>query len=628
MGIISLDFETFYSQQYSLSKMTTQEYVLGEEFEVIGVSVLVDNQEPVWFSGTMQETKKFLDQFDWGNSALLCQNTMFDAAILAWHFDIHPKILLDTLAMSRALFPHEKSHSLKAQAERMGVGVKGTEVLNAIGKHRKDFTDRELAAYGEYCINDADLTLKLAKLYLPRMSKTEVKLIDATLRCYTQPQLLLDKAVLEEHLKNVKVEKAILLDKVRFMLDVEDDISDADLSRILASNNKFASVLETFGVEPPKKISPTTGKSTYAFAKTDEAFKALEEHEDPNVQALVSARLGTKSTIEETRTQRLIDCAGLARELPIALRYYGAWTGRWSGDSAGAINMQNLPRKSPMKRAIVAPKGQVICGADLSNIELRLGLWLAGQEDKVQLIRDGLDLYKDLASRTNDIAYEDVPDDMRQTFKVVNLSAIYATGAARLQSTLRIMAGQKVKLDNAQNMINAYRQDNPQVVAAWEACHEALLAIANQAKAGPKPLFRGLVTWDAEVQGFTLPSGLHLQIPNLRIERSDTGKKQFVFDGRHGPERTYGGKLFQGLTQAIARCIIAQGWLRIHKQVPVALSVHDSLYWLADEADAERSLLWGLGEMVKPISWCASLPLGAEGAFGTSIKGGSKVYKV
>lgn len=617
MNYITLDFETHYSKTYSLSKMTTQEYILHPDFEVIGVHVQVDGYEGQWFSGTMAQTKKWLQQFDWGNLALICQNTMFDAAILAWHFDIYPKVLMDTLCMSRALYPHEKSHSLKAQAERMGVGVKGEEVHNFIGYKRKDFTEQELAAYAKYCANDVDLTRLLAMMYLPRFKSSELKLIDSTLRIYTQPMFNLNASALKSHLEKVRNDKEMLLDKMRGVLNTPE-ASENDLKLLLSSNQKFATVLESLGVEPPTKISTVTGKEAFAFAKTDEEFKELENHEDPAVQTVVAARLGVKSTIEETRTQRLITCASLAPKVPIALRFYGAWTGRWSADSSGATNFQNIGRDSEIKRAVVAPDGYVIVGADLSNIELRLGLWLAGQTDKVDLIRNGLDLYKDLAAKTNKIGYDEVPKDLRQTYKVVNLSAIYQTGGGRLKETLRIMAKQKVPLQDAKDMIEAYRSDNAQVVATWEDCHQALYDISRGVKT--PPLFRGLVTWDSDVQGFLLPSGLHLQMPNLRVEVNEQGKKQFVFNGAYGPEKTYGGKLFQGLTQALARCIIATGWLRINKKYRIGLSVHDSLYWLAPEDQAQEALDWGIAQMTAPVDWCPDLPLGAEGGFGKSLK--------
>ena len=97
MQIITIDFETFYDRAFSLSKITTEEYIRDELFEVIGVGVKVDDGETQWFSGPYQQTKKFLEQFDWANAVAVAHNAMFDMAILNWHFDIRPKRIVDTL---------------------------------------------------------------------------------------------------------------------------------------------------------------------------------------------------------------------------------------------------------------------------------------------------------------------------------------------------------------------------------------------------------------------------------------------------------------------------------------------------------------------------------------------------
>jgi DNA polymerase len=133
-------------------------------------------------------------------------------------------------------------------------------------------------------------------------------LIDLTIRMFTEPTLILDKEVLTNHLSIVKSAKEQLLGKA--LVDKAD----------IMSNPKLADLLHKCGVEPPTKISPTTGKEAFAFAKSDEAFKELLEHENPVVQAIVAARLGVKSTLEETRTERFIGIAERGT-LPIPLRY-------------------------------------------------------------------------------------------------------------------------------------------------------------------------------------------------------------------------------------------------------------------------------------------------------------------
>lgn len=409
VDILTVDFETYYDKAFSLSKLTTEEYVRDPRFEVIGVSVAVNEEQPTWFSGTKKQVKRFLDGYDWRNSAALAHNAMFDMAILNWHFDIRPKRILDTLSMARALDGPDAGNSLAKLAERHGAGVKGDEVIHAIGMRRLDFGQLQLAAYGAYCNNDVMLTYRLFQHMMERFPTSELRLIDLTIRMFTEPVLELDKSALTAHLTDVKEKKEKLLSKA---------ITSKDN---LMSNPQLAETLRSLGVEPPMKISATTGRDTYAFAKSDEAFKALLEHEDPVVQAIVSARLGVKSTLEETRTKRFIGIAERGR-LPIPLRYYAAHTGRWGGDDK--VNMQNLPRKSPLKKALKAPEGFVVIDCDSSQIEARTLAWLAGQEDLVEAFDRGEDVYKIMASAIYGKSTEDITNDERFVGKTTILGCL------------------------------------------------------------------------------------------------------------------------------------------------------------------------------------------------------------
>ena len=190
--------------------------------------------------------------------------------------------------MARALHGVEKSVSLKAVAERYSVGVKGDEVVRALAKRLTDFSDTEIADYARYARNDVDLTYKIFKLMMrSQFPRQELRLIDRTLRMFIEPTLDLDLFLLEQHLEEVRDRK----DKLMRDANITD-------KKDLMSNQKFAGLLESLDVTPPTKISPTTGKETFAFAKSDEAFKELAEHPDDRVQTLVNARMGTKSTLK------------------------------------------------------------------------------------------------------------------------------------------------------------------------------------------------------------------------------------------------------------------------------------------------------------------------------------------
>ena len=329
MSIICLDFETYYDKDYSLSKLTTEEYINDPRFEVIGMGVKVDDGPIKWYSDAA-EIEAVLERGhkEWQEHAILCHNTLFDGAILAWKYGIIPGFYFDTLSMARALHGVEAGGSLKALASRYQLGEKGNEVVNALGKRASDFTSADLHRYGEYCRNDVELTYALFQKLQP-FPDDELKLIDLTLRMYTDPVLKVDDALLVQRLVQVRAEKSELLKGLMASLQVE---TEEEVRKQLASNPKFAALLNTMNVSVPMKVSKTTGKETYALAKTDQGFIELSEHDNPLVQQLCAVRLGTKSTIEESRIERFIGIGKRNRGyLPVPLRYYGAHTGRWSG---------------------------------------------------------------------------------------------------------------------------------------------------------------------------------------------------------------------------------------------------------------------------------------------------------
>ena len=415
MNLITIDFETYYDKNaFSLSKMTTEEYVRDFRFEVIGVAVKLDNNPTEWASGTHEELKNFLLYYPWDDSMMVAHNTMFDGFIMTQVFGIKPKLYADTLSMARALHGVEVGGSLAVLAERYNLGQKGTEVLLASGKRREDFSAEDIDKYGDYCINDVELTYNLFhKMMAKGFPKKELKLIDLTLRMFVEPKLELNLPLLEQHLEEVKAKKKSLLG--------EAGIAEEELS----SNPKFAEVLRSFGVEPPMKISPTTGKETFAFAKNDEGFKELASHPDVRVQTIVAARLGTKSTLEETRTERFIGI-GQRGLMPAPLKYYAAHTGRWGGSDS--LNIQNLPSRgengNKLKKAIVAPKGYVVIDADSSQIEARVLAWLADQNDLVSAFKDGEDVYKIMASAIYGKPVDDITKEERFVGKTTILGCI------------------------------------------------------------------------------------------------------------------------------------------------------------------------------------------------------------
>lgn len=621
-AFITLDFETFYDRVYSLSKLTTEEYVRDPRFEVIGVGVKVGNHPTDWFSGSMDETRDWLHSIDWSNKKVLAHNTLFDGAILSWHFGIRPKLWLDTLSMARPIYGTTTGCSLAAVAKALGIGEKGNEVLAALGKRRADFTPAELAQYGRYCKNDVDLCRDIFEALRPQFSNAELLLIDQTIRMFTEPVLELDNGLLINYLQSVREGKAELLRtalKTAFTSnrDAAAAIAKARLEGktlrdMLMSNDIFAELLRSAGVEPPMKTSLRTGKEAYAFAKTDKEFTALQEHEDPTVQALVSARLGVKSTIEETRAERFV---GLSERgaFPIPLNYSGAFqTWRWSG--ADKLNLQNLPRGGTLRHAIRAPEGYAIVAVDSSNIELRVNHTLAGQLSSVESFRAGRDLYCEFASVLFGRPITKADKNERQLGKLAHLSLGYGCGWQKFQHICRL---NKVALtdEEAQRIVKLWRDTYSMIPKFWRAADAALPAIhAGVAQAvGPS----GLILTCGE--GLRTPPQHMIRYAELRREE-DGG---WTYLNRKQRKNVYGGSMVENICQHIARNIIADQWVKsalwCAKNAPewrVVLQVHDEIVLCGPARHAELVETAVVKIMSTAPAWWPEVPLAAEGGIG------------
>jgi DNA polymerase len=606
MKLITLDFETYYTtKDLGFKTQTTEEYVRDPRFEVVGVAVKVNDEPTQWCSDSLDEIDLWLHQFDWDNSMVIAHNAMFDMAILNWHFDIRPKAIADTLSMARAINGIEVGNSLKKLALHYQLGVKGEEVLQAVNLRRRDFSEQQLAEYGAYCRNDVDLTYDLFLTLLPMFQKVELKLIDLTIRMFTEPTLRLDESLLQQHLVDVKLRKQLLLDECG--ANIED----------LMSNQKFAEVLRGLGVEPPMKISLTTGKEALALAKSDEGFKALAEHPDERVQTLVAARLGNKTTLEETRTERLIGIAGRG-EIPVPLSYYAAHTGRWGGSDK--INFQNFPSRGEnagkLKKAILAPEGHVIIDCDSAQIEARVLAWFAQQDDLVEAFRNGEDVYKIMASAIYRKAVEDVLDTKENPERFVGkttiLGAGYGMGGTKFQAQLKTF-GVSISTEESSGIISTYRGTYPSIPALWKSGSTAIEAMS---KGRTATWGNGCISIGAE--GILMPNGLYQRYPNLRKVRDKDGKDQYIYDSRKGAVKLYGGKLTENICQGLARCIIGEQLIKISRKYRVVLTVHDAVACVAPQQEAEEAKAFVMECMRFVPSWADGIPLNCEAGIGES----------
>jgi len=676
MKRIVIDLETYYDPEYSLSKMTTEEYVNDPRFQLIGLGIKTEDKPARWFTD-YTDSVVLADRIratDFSDCLIICHNTRFDGAILAWKYGVKPAMWADTLGMARPFHNANVGGSLAKLSKEYGLGEKGIEVVKALGKRLEDFTPEELAQYGQYCINDCELTSKLYDCLVGRLPPKELKLIDLTLRMYLEPKLMLDPLLIQREIELDQQKKEMMYAKLESL-----NLGPKSLS----SNDQFAAVLRSLGVEPPVKDSGKlknpdgTPRKTWAFAKGDSDFVALLEHDDPLVVAAVEARMGAKSTQKQSRAQRFLGIASrMDGMLPVPLGYYNAHTGRYGGEEK--INPQNLQRAKRgdedsglLRKAIMAPPGQSIVVMDFSQIEARVLAWLAQQHDKIEAFANKRDVYSEQATVIygRKVDRKANPDDFTPGFigKAVVLGCGYGLGFLKFAGMIyvgmlgekgitfddsyvdvlgvdvpsfvlrqqqrdnydKMMANKPILLTDmeweihcavAQKIITVFRNSNPKIVELWGKATQALNAMLAYREDDPDTHFAfGGPTGDlikVRKHALLLPNGMELRYEGLEYD-----KGQFSFmrrkEGRIQRVKTYGGSVIENLTQALARIPTTDVMLKADKVgLGVALQAHDEVGLVVPTEVAQETHDWMLVVMRKPPKWADGLPLDAEGGIG------------
>lgn len=633
-----IDFETRWSSKdYTLSKMTTEEYIRDPRFTAFGMCIKEygDGLPATWVSG--KDIPRWVASIDWEKAAVLAHNAQFDVAILSWVYGVQPAFIFDSLSMARALRGVEAGNSLAKLAEEFELPPKGRAVHSTDGLAQLTFeVESELA---DYCRHDTYLCEEVFKRLIMGYPMKELRLIDLTLKMFTNPVLQLDQDMLEEAINEEKEKRESLLAR----LGVTDGV--------LASNDQFADLLVSLGCEPPVKKSKTTGKDTYALAKNDALFQALLYSEREEIALLCEARLKVKSTLERTRAQRFLEIAKRGT-LPVPLNYYGAHTGRWAASKGSGINMQNMKRGSFLRKSIFAPEGYTLVVCDLSQIEPRVLAWLSGYESVLEMFRSGEDVYATFGAEMFNIPgmTKESHPDLRQSAKSALLGAGYNLGwtsfAAQLltgflgappmrydKRVAKLLGVNPAKVQQflewdvnlekmasiphtctqdellihclaAKEIIDKYRSASQPVVDYWAMCQDLI----HQSIAGGREYTHKCVTFKkGEV---VLPSGLSLRYPALKGVADAKGRMQWSYGEHH--KKLYGGKLTENIVQSVARCVMTDGMLRIQKRYPCVLTVHDEVVVLVPESEVSEGMPWVYDQMVKEPPYMPGIPLKAD----------------
>ncbi len=585
--IITLDFETYYDDEYSLKKMTTEAYVRDPRFKIHGLAIKLGDAPAQWYRGDGDIPADVWTAIDHG--AVLAHHAQFDGLILSHHYGLRPAMWLDTFSMARIALPHER-HSLDHLSKLFGLpGKMHQNLADVKGVALPSW--QQLQSLGHMSCDDADKTYKIFQHIKDQIPRDEFRIIDMTIRMFTEPALVLDRPLMESYYERVKQSKDDLLAGIGIS---RDDLQSAE---------RFAAALRQLGVDPPTKTSPK-GNTIYAFAKTDAGMRELRDSDDERVATLAAARLGIKSSIAETRCERLLDMDKRG-SLPVYLRYAGAHTTRWSGGDS--LNWQNF---TPfIKPSIKAPPGKKIVVADSSQIECRMVNWLAGQLDVVETFRHNKDPYVGVASQFYGRTITRADKTERHLGKTIELGCGYGMGAERFKVTCANgpLGGAPIHLtlDEAQAAVDIYRGTHKRVVWMWyHTAEDALNALANGGALewGPMTINQGAV-W--------LPNGLPLCYDDPQVDNN--GDRWFKVRGRRS--KMYGGKLVENVVQALSRVVLSEAMLRISQRYKIVNCTHDEVMVLADVDDAE-ALPYLLSELRKEPTWAPGLPLDAEGSEG------------
>lgn len=664
MNYLTLDFETYYDKEINLKKMTTQAYVMHPQMEVLMVSAKF-NEDPVQVIDG-EQIPTFFATVDWSNTAVIAHNAVFDGSILYWRYGVRPAMLIDTMSMAQALgVPTIAGSASLATCIRLlqeagyAVPPKGTEVLDALGKRRADFTPQQWAAYREYCKNDTDITWFLFKVLRQYLTDEEMRFQDIILRCYTEPRLTVDIPTVEYELNRCRTYKAEQLAEVCKMFGTTQD----NLSALLRSNDKFAEVLRSIGGVTeeeaeqgksgtfiiPTKVSEKTGKTTWAFGKTDVAFKELCEHDDPKIQAVCQARLAAKSSIDETRCLKFLEY-GSYGFLPMGYKIGGAHTNRMSGGSAGSANMQNLPsgrregQSDLLRRSIIAQGNSVIVNYDASQIECRVLAYIANQTDVLGVFASGGDVYSFAASKIHGIPYQEIVDGrkssdpetahkysmMRQYGKTATLALGYGQGAQGFQKYALVNTGINMTMDESATTVRAWRDANGFITGFWRMCDQALATMV----AGGQMYFGGAdgkmffadgnrYIFGRKVAGIRMPNGLWLNYPNLSADFTNPRRPQYFYEkcgynGKPLKTKVYSGLVAENITQALAFAVMKTQSVWIAQYYPIVMNTHDEWCIVVPREQAEVAADYMHRCMCTAPDYIQGIPLASEGGWAQS----------
>jgi DNA polymerase len=379
------------------------------------------------------------------------------------------------------------------------------------------------------------------------------------------------------------------------------------------------------------------------------AEKLQDEDLHPDVREVLEL-LQSEGGSAPLKAQALLDrhVGGFYKD---ATRYFGARSGRGTSEGANMFNIarpsgkfdgkdgrqtidqviqglkngfryDNIALTDCLRGCIVAPDGWMICDNDESQAEYRIALWLAGDQERLNLLASGGDpyMYNAIAmGRAPAGATKNTHPKERQEYKSVTLGGNYQLGW-RTYMALQRRAGMRMDEIKAQSDISGYRSANPKLEKLWYDLIDAFKYAIYEQPGRVFPVGQiGKIAFQKDGNGtvwMILPSGR--PIPHYSAHITAFGEAAF-FRGKFGAmlrQKAFGGSLLEIACQSMTRDLVTAAEADIERELPdvfLILDVYDSILALAPaHVAAERSAQMR-DIMKRPRSWTAGLPLDCEG---------------
>lgn len=383
----------------------------------------------------------------------------------------------------------------------------------------------------------------------------------------------------------------------------------------------------------------------------DSVAAAMTNADDVAKKVLTIRKKLAKSSV--SKYEMMASATGNDGRLRGTLQFYGAnRTGRWAGR---LLQVQNLPRnyivnldiardlvkKSDrvglgllfgdvsdtlsqlIRTAIIAKEGYTLCVADFSAIEARVIAWLSSETWRQKVFAEGGDIYCASASSMFGVPVvkHGVNGHLRQKGKVAELALGYQGGVNALKAMGALDMG--LTEEELPNIVELWRQASPKIKELWYTVEKA--AVYTVTTGNPMTIDHG-ITFRLEVDPFygyrymtiELPSGRKLFYPDPHIKLNNFDKEAVHFKTQLNnawvTESTYGGKLVENITQAIARDCLALTLTRLSGNgLPAIMHIHDEAVIEVPKDEADEYLDIVEKTFALPIPWAEGLVLTAAG---------------